>query len=89
MDVWGLTPQEVLFDLSTDSKMDERINAVETLLERDDRDLTEEDRAKLRTRSIPAQLIVGWESEDGTLSFPDIMDAYLGLLHVEPPTPWG
>ena len=89
MDIWDLSPEEVLFDLSDGPRLRARIAAVQDLLSRDVMDLTGDDRARLRTRVLPAQLIVGWEAEEDGLAFPDILDAYLGLLHVEPPTPWG
>jgi hypothetical protein len=89
MDLWGLTPEEVLFELAADSsKLRGRTHAVRSLLDADVQALTEEDKGRLRTRTIPAQLVVGWEAEEEGLTFPDILDAYLGLLHVEPPTPW-
>lgn len=89
MDIWGLSPEEVLFDLSDGARLRARTAAVQDLLGRDVLDLTADDRAQLRTRVLPAQLIVGWEAEEEGLAFPDVLDAYLGLLHVEPPTPWG
>ncbi len=89
MDIWSLSPDEVLFDLSDGARLRARTAAVQDLLSRDVLDLTAEDRAQLRTRVLPAQLIVGWEAEEEGLKFPDVLDAYLGLLHVEPPTPWG
>jgi len=89
MDLWGLSAEEVLFELASDSsQLRGRIDAVRNLLDADVEMLTDEDKARLRTRTIPAQLVVGWEAEEEGLSFPDILDAYLGLLHVEPPTPW-
>jgi hypothetical protein len=89
MDIWGLTPGEVAFDLSDSSKLRARLAAVRQLFDVDELTLTELDRAKLRARTLPAQLIVGWEPEEDGLGFPELLDAYLGLLHVEPPTPWG
>lgn len=89
MDLWGLTPEEVLFELSDGTRLRSRTDAVRNLLNVDVMKLTSSDKARLRTRILPAQLIVGWEPEEDGLTFPDILDAYLGLLHVEPPTPWG
>lgn len=89
MDLWSLTPEEVLFDLADSTALRSRVDAVTDLLEVDVRTLTDVDKSRLRTRVLPAQLIVGWEPEEEGLTFPDILDAYLGLLHVEPPTPWG
>lgn len=89
MDLWSLTPEEVLFDLTDSTALRSRVDAVRSLLDVDVRTLTDGDKARLRTRVLPAQLIVGWEPEEEGLTFPDILDAYLGLLHVEPPTPWG
>lgn len=89
MDIWGLTSQEVLFDLSDSERLRNRISEVSDLLHVDGETLTEQDKSRLRTRVLPAQLIVGWDAEEDGLTFPDILDAYLGLLHVEPPTPWG
>lgn len=89
MDLWDLSAEEVLFDLAGDpSRLRGRVDAVRSLLDADVETLTDEDKARLRTRTIPAQLVVGWEPEEEGLTFPDILDAYLGLLHVEPPTPW-
>ncbi|MFC7595913.1 hypothetical protein ACFQU3_11380 [Terrabacter sp. GCM10028922] len=89
MGIWHMSPQEVLFQLTDDSRLQARRSEVSKLLEKDERALTATELAQLRTQSLPANLIVGWEGEEAGLTFPHLVDAYLGLIHVEPPTPWG
>ncbi len=85
---WGLTPEDVLFDLTTPVALQARTREITALLGTDADELTESNKAALRNQTIPANIVVGWAPEDDSLSFADLIDAYLGLIHVEPPTPW-
>lgn len=85
---WRLTPEAVLFELSNSVALQARTKATTELLRKDVQDLSDDDKAALRNMTIPASIIIGWSAEDESLSFSDLIDAYLGLIHVEPPTPW-
>ena len=89
MSVWGLSSNEVLFDLNTDAALAERRGPVLDLMSRDAASLSSDELASLRTQSLPASLVVGYEAYEDGLNYPSILDAYLGLIHVEPPQPWG
>ncbi|MFI2366611.1 hypothetical protein [Promicromonospora sp. NPDC019610] len=89
MSIWDLTSSEVLFELNTDVALGARRDPVLNLMERDVATLSSDELARLRTQSVPANLVVGFEAYEDGLDFPSILDAYLGLIHVEPPQPWG
>ena len=89
MDVWGLDSEQVLFDLSTDSALAARRSTITDLMESDVATLSADQLASLRTQSIPANLIVGYEAFEDGLDYTALLDAYLGLLHVEPPKSLG
>lgn len=89
MGIWALDANEVLFDLDSDAALEARRAPVLDLMQQDVAGLSSDELAWLRTQSMPANLVVGFEAYEDGLSFPSILDAYLGLIHVEPPQPWG
>ncbi|KRF28937.1 hypothetical protein [Phycicoccus sp. Soil802] len=89
MRTWGLSAEDVLFTLTEGDALDVRRREVAQLMSQDKASLTQADFARLRNQALPANLIIGWESDEPGITFRHVLDAYLGLLHVEPPTPWG
>ncbi len=89
MSTWKLDADEIVFDLASDRALERRTDAVRALFERDSEDLAEDDRAAMRNQFLPANLILGFKTDEEGLTFPDVLDSYLGLLHVEPPKEWG
>lgn len=89
MEAWNLRSDEVLLNLDSDAALAERRQPVLDLMSQDVASLSTDELGQLRTQSLPANLIVGYEAFEQGLQYPAILDAYLGLLHVEPPQPWG
>lgn len=89
MEAWDLTAEEVLFKLGNERLLADKRQPVLDLMGHDVATLSANQLSRLRTQSLPANLIVGYEAFEGGLLYPAILDAYLGLLHVEPPQPWG
>lgn len=90
MGIWGLSSAAVLFDQSGSGPLHACSRTADELLGRDALALDDVDRGRLRTAVIPANLIVGVRFEGSPpYTLPQILDSYLGLIHVEPPTPWG
>lgn len=88
MTIWEMSYESVLFGEPIGGVADRTQASVAEMMARDSRDLTDSDRAKLRNQSIPANVVVGWNDDNESLNLPQVLDAYLGLIHVEPPRPW-
>lgn len=88
--IHGLSGNDVVYRLDSDRELDalgRELDRIATTI--DEAALTEEQRARLRNVTIPAQVIVGFSPYgDEPLDFAGVIDAYLGLLHVEPPKKW-
>lgn len=90
MTSWDMSSSDALFDRTPTGPLETAMKVTEELLALDIQSLSAGDLARLRNAVVPANLIVG-VSHDGVppYTLPQVLDSYLGLIHVEPPTPWG
>jgi hypothetical protein len=89
----GLTEDRVAFGLATNTQgLRNYVNALHDKLVGSDEELSQADRAKLRSLVVPAVIIIGFIPKVGTNAEPDFaaaIRAKVGSMHVEPPRPWG
>jgi hypothetical protein len=86
-DLLGLEPQQPLYALGADVKRLRR--EVEKHTKLAGTDPTPQQLAALRALAIPATIVVGFRPAHPRVDFATAMRSLLGLIHVDPPRPWG
>lgn len=84
-----LEPYEVIYKLSNERLLRQRIQAVLSLLQRDRQALDDSDVAQLRTIVVPAAIIVGFRPDnDSNADLSTAVASRVGSIHVSPPQAW-
>jgi hypothetical protein len=85
----GLEPYDVIFKLSNERLLRQRIQSVLYLLERDRQALDDSDLAQLRTIVVPAAIVVGFRPDkDSDADLSTAVASRVGSIHVSPPQAW-
>jgi hypothetical protein len=87
---WGLETGAEVYNVVDDRRLGDKISNVERLAQKDSTQLVEDERVLLRLATMPAVLIVGYQADLGsTVSFAEAVEAWVAMIHVDPPRPWG
>jgi hypothetical protein len=87
---WGLANAAEVYSVIDDRRLGARIAAVERLAGQDASLLAEEDRVLLRLATMPAMVVVGYEPDlASSVTFAEAVEAWVSMIHVDPPRPWG
>lgn len=85
---WGLEQATEVY-ATDDRKLGQRIAAVAALADKDGSVLTEAENALLRLATMPAEIVVGYTPDPGSLvSFAQAIEAWVAGIHIDPPRPW-
>lgn len=86
---WGLETAAEVYR-SDDRKLGQRIARVEALADKDSSLLTDDERFLLRQPTMPAEIIVGYTPDVGSVTtFAQAVEAWVAAIHIDPPRPWG
>lgn len=86
---WGLQTAAEVYR-GDDRKLGERISRVKELADKDSSLLTDDQRALLRLATMPAEVIVGFTSDPGSMTtFAQAVESWVAAIHIDPPRPWG
>lgn len=89
-EVLGLSPSDVLyhFRVHEDRRYRSWMSDLKRLAESKlDDDLTDDEKAHLRSCIAPAEIVVGW-IPDESIDIARAIDSRLGQIHVDPPSKW-
>jgi len=86
-EILGLSSTSVFYSLGRSVKVLRREIERHTKVSGDDP--TIEQKAALRALEVPATIIVGFRPSDPRVDFASAVRSLLGLIHVDPPQPWG
>ena len=86
---WGLQTAAEVYR-GDDRKLGERIARVKELADKDSSLLSDEQRALLRLATMPAEIIVGFTPDPGSMTtFAQAVESWVAAIHIDPPRPWG
>ena len=86
---WGLQTAAEVYR-GDDRKLGERIARVKELADKDSSLLSDEQRGVLRLATMPAEIIVGFTPDPGSMTtFAHAVESWVAAIHIDPPRPWG
>lgn len=86
---WGLQTAAEVYR-GDDRTLGERIARVKELADKDSSLLSDEQRALLRLATMPAEIIVGFTPDPGSMTtLAQAVESWVAAIHIDPPRPWG